>query len=794
LDLRHLLRALRAAREGDFSVRLSSDLAGAEGKIAGVFNDIMLNNQRMAGELKRMRDVAGRNGKITKRAHFESQRRQVQLQRTNRELAEKARQLAAQNAEVERKNQEIEQARRAVEEKATELALTSKYKSEFLANMSHELRTPLNTILILGQQLQDNPQGNLSPKQVEYAKTIHSAGTDLLNLISDILDLSKIESGTVAIVAEEVALASIRDTVERNFRHVADTPNLEFVVSLDPHLPRQLITDVTRLLQILTNLLSNAFKFTGQGRVTFSVRAALEGWSADHPALRRAPAVLAFEVADTGIGIPPEKQEIIFEAFQQADAGTSRKYGGTGLGLAISRELANLLGGEIKLHSIPGEGSKFTLYLPQTYSGPSVAPEAESRAAARKGLPDASSETVLDDRGNIQPGDSILLIVEADAHFARVLLEVARNKGFKGLVAMRGSVALSLAREFKPTAITLAIFLQDMLGWTVLSNLKQDPATRHIPVQIITVEEERQHGLERGAFGYLTKPVTTETIEGALTRIQRFTQRRTRQLLVVEDDETERAGIIELLAHQDVEISSAATAAQAWELINDRSFDCVVLEPRLPDMSGFDLMARIEAEASLREMPVLVLTGKELSEEEEERLRKIARSLIIKSVQSPERLLDETVLFLHRIVTDLPPEKQRILERLHHTDEVLAQKKVLIVDDDVRSIFALTGLLERHGMEVLSACNGPQAIHLLEKTPDIALVLMDIMMPEMDGYETMRVIRGNPRHKRLPMIAFTAKTMKGDRKKCLDAGASDNIAKPLNTDQLVSLMHVWLHR
>jgi HAMP domain-containing protein/CheY-like chemotaxis protein/signal transduction histidine kinase len=724
----------------------------------------------------------------------ELQTRQIELQRTNEELAEKARQLAEQNAEVERKNQEIEQARRAVEEKASELALTSKYKSEFLANMSHELRTPLNSILILGQQLLDNPQGNLTGKQVEYAKTIHSAGTDLLNLISDILDLSKIESGTVTIEAEEVSFASVRDTVDRNFRHVADTRNLGFVLSLDPHLSRQLITDAKRLFQILKNLLSNAFKFTSQGRVTFNVRIAQQGWSADHPVLKRAPAVLAFEVTDTGIGIPPEKQKIIFEAFQQADAGTSRKYGGTGLGLAISRELANLLGGEIKLTSVLGEGSTFTLYLPQTYAGPSIARPADSEAPAMKVLPTASTETVLDDRDNIDEGDTVLLIVEDDPHYARVLLGLARDKGFKGLVAMRGSVALALAREFKPTAISLDIFLPDMLGWTVLSHLKQDPATRHIPVQIITMEEERQHGLERGAFAYLNKPVTTEGLEAALTRIQEFTKPRTKQLLVVDDDPAERSGIIELLSHQDVEITSVGTGNEAWQLMHDRSFDCAVLDLRLPDISGFDLLSKIESEPALRELPIVVFTGKELTPDEEIQLHKIAKSIIIKGVQSPERLLDETALFLHRIVTDLPPNKQRMLERLHQTDEALANKKVLVVDDDVRNIFALTGLLERHSMHVLSASNGREAISLLEQTPDISLVLMDIMMPEMDGYETMQVIRGNPKHKLLPMIALTAKAMKGDREKCLEAGASDYIAKPVNSEQLVSLMRVWLHR
>ena len=406
----------------------------------------------------------------------ELQTRQIELQRTNQELAEKARQLAEQNAEVERKNAEIEQARRAVEEKAAELALTSKYKSEFLANMSHELRTPLNSILILGQQLVDNPTGNLTAKQVEYARTIHSAGTDLLNLISDILDLSKIESGTVTVEAEEITLASVRDTVERNFRHVADSRNLGFIITADTSLPRSVITDAKRLQQILKNLLSNAFKFTSHGKVSFALSVAKSGWTPNHPLLKRAPMVIAFEVNDTGIGIPPEKQKIIFEAFQQADAGTSRKYGGTGLGLAICRELANLLGGEIRLGSTPDQGSTFTLYLPQTYAGPTAHKQLKAIEQAHvQVLPSPSVEEVPDDRDTIKEGDAVLLIVEDDPHYARVLLGLVRDKGFKGVVAMRGNLALSMARQFKPTAITLDIFLPDMLGWTVLSHLKQDP-------------------------------------------------------------------------------------------------------------------------------------------------------------------------------------------------------------------------------------------------------------------------------------------------------------------------------
>jgi CheY-like chemotaxis protein len=575
---------------------------------------------------------------------------------------------------------------------------------------------------------------------------------------------------------------------------VAETRALGFLISADPMLPRNLTTDSKRLLQVLKNLLSNAFKFTSQGHVSFSITVATSGWTPDHPLLRRAPLVVAFQVTDTGIGIPPEKQRIIFEAFQQADAGTSRKYGGTGLGLAISRELASLLGGEIRLVSRLSEGSSFTLYLPQSYIGPTVVKTTEPAHAMVKVLPSPTIEVIPDDRDQVRPQDATLLIIEDDPHYARVLLGLARDRGFKGIVAMRGNLALSLAREFTPTAITLDIFLPDMLGWTVLSHLKKDPATRHIPVQIVTIEEERHHGLERGAFSYVHKTVTPEELGSAFERMHEFTKRQKKRLLVVDDDEVERNSIVELLGHEDVEIKTVGRGSEAWEAINDQAFDCVVLDLRLPDISGFELLEKVQAEPTLHELPIVVFTGKELSLDEEVKLRKIAKSIIIKGVQSPERLLDETALFLHRVTTNLPVEKQRMLERLHDTDEALISRKVLVVDDDVRNIFALTGLLERHGMQVVSATNGREAINLLNDSPDVAFVLMDIMMPEMDGYETIRVIRKNSQHKLLPIVALTAKAMKGDREKCLEAGASDYIAKPVNTEQLLSLMRVWLHR
>jgi len=733
----------------------------------------------------------------------ELQTQQKELQQTNEQLALKAQQLAEQNVEVERKNREIEQARRALEEKAKELALTSKYKSEFLANMSHELRTPLNSILVLGQQLADNPDGNLTPKQVEFSRTIHGAGTDLLNLISDILDLSKIESGTVSVEADEVFFSSLLDTVARPFRHEAENRHLVFEVSSDPQLGRSLVTDSKRLQQVLKNLLSNAFKFTEQGSVRLAVSVAGNGWSEDHPVLSKAASVIAFEVADTGIGIPTEKQRIIFEAFQQADAGTSRKYGGTGLGLAISRELASLLGGEIQLRSTPGQGSSFTLYLPQTYAGPSSGAAARERKPSTPVSPlqlsavnvtEQTLESVPDDRSNIQPEDPVLLIVEDDPHYARLLCDLAHDKGFKVLAANHGMEALALAREYHPTAVSLDVFLPDMLGWTVLNHLKQDPTIRHIPVQMLTLDEDRQQGLARGAFSFITKPTTPEGLTSALNKIKEYSSPRRKRLLIVEDNQAEQLTIQALLGDDDVDISVAATGSDALEALNRETFDCMVLDLRLPDMSGFEILECIRDTSALSELPVVVFTGKELSPEEDARLHTLARSVVVKGVESPERLLDETALFLHRVVANLPPEKQKMLDRLHRSDEALVGRKVLVVDDDVRNIFALSSVLERRGMTVLSAGTGREAIKMLESTPDIAIVLMDIMMPEMDGYETMQVIRENSSFRRLPIVALTAKAMKGDREKCLEAGASEYLAKPVNTDQLLSALRMWLHR
>ncbi|MCA1454056.1 HAMP domain-containing protein [Bradyrhizobium sp. BRP22] len=733
----------------------------------------------------------------------ELQTQQRELQQTNEQLELKAQQLAERNVEVERKNQEIEQARRALEEKASELALTSKYKSEFLANMSHELRTPLNSILILGHQLSENPDGNLSPKQVEFARTIHGAGTDLLNLISDILDLSKIESGTVTVDAEEILTSSLLETVGRPFRHEAENRHLLFSIEVDETLSRSMVTDSKRLQQVLKNLLSNAFKFTAEGGVKLTVSAAVGGWSAEHPILNTAPAVVAFEVSDTGIGIPLDKQKLIFEAFQQADAGTSRKYGGTGLGLAISRELASLLGGEIHLRSAPGRGSTFTLYLPLKYSGPSGAlrvppalPLSQGGAPALQApaTQERVAAEVLDDRLDLEPGDMILLIVEDDPHYARVLVDLARDKGFKVLVANHGAEALDLAKQFQPTAVSLDVFLPDMLGWTVLSQLKHNPLTRHIPVQVITLDEDRQHALARGAFSFVNKPTTTEGVSAALAQIKEYARPRRKRLLIVEDNPAEQLSIKELLDHKDVEIVTAGTGAGALSTLRSNPCDCVVLDLRLPDMSGFEVLDEIRKDESLANVPIVVFTGRELSAEEDAELHTMARSIVVKGVESPERLLDETSLFLHRVITELPIEKQRMLEKLNSSDEDLIGKTALLVDDDARNIFALSSVLERRGMKVLTATTGHEAIALVESNPKIAIVLMDIMMPQMDGYQTIGVIRQNATLARLPIIALTAKAMKGDREKCLEAGASDYLAKPVNTEQLLLAIRMWLHR
>ncbi|MEH2063730.1 MAG: response regulator [Nostoc sp.] len=729
-----------------------------------------------------------------------------ELQQLNEELEEKAELLEAQNQEVARKNQEVELARQSLEEKAEQLELSSKYKSEFLANMSHELRTPLNSLLILARLLADNSLSNLTDKQVEYSRTIYSAGTDLLELINDILDLAKIESGTMSLDIEQIAFADLETSLEQTFRQVAHNKEVSFTIELDEKLPPTIYNDSKRLQQVLKNLLTNAFKFTEQGSVKLQIA------EVDN-------SMIAFAVSDTGIGIAAEKQKVIFEAFQQADGTTSRKYGGTGLGLSISRELAQLLGGRIELVSEPGQGSTFTLFLPRrqekngenTLTTPSLdtsirpAPTIRevSIVESRPTIVDTSSSVkplttfsneIPDDREIIQPGDRTLLIIEDDDKFARILLDMAREQGFKAIVALQSKQGLALAQQFKPNAIMLDIYMPEMDGWTVLDRLKHQPDTRHIPVHILSVDERKQRGLQLGAITYLQKPVSPEALTQVLTEIKGFIERQVKNLLIVEDDPVQAQSIIELIGNGDVHSTAVGTGAEALSILRSHHFDCMVLDLGLPDMTGFTLIEQIKLEPRLLKLPIIVYTGKELSRQEETQLRGLAETIIIKNVRSPERLLDETALFLHRVQANLPPPKRQMLEQLHQTDPVLANRKILIVDDDLRNIFALTSFLESYQMQVLFAENGRDGIETLQANPEINVVLMDIMMPEMDGYETTRAIRLQQQFRSLPIIALTAKAMPGDKEKCIQAGASDYITKPVDPEQLLSLLRVWLYR
>jgi len=735
------------------------------------------------------------------------QQQQEELQQTNEELEEKAQLLEEQNRRIEQKNVEIEEARLAIEEKADQLAVSSKYKSEFLANMSHELRTPLNSLLILAKLLAENTDGNLSDKQIEFSRTIYTAGSDLLGLINDILDLSKVEAGKMDVLITEVSLSEIRDYVERTFKPICEEKSLEFAVDIHgANVPPTIVTDEQRLQQILKNLLSNACKFTDLGGVTLRVELVEHRAHLQHPTLQQAEAVLAFEVIDTGIGIAEEKLKLIFEAFQQADGTTSRRYGGTGLGLSISREIARLLGGEIQVRSTVGEGSTFTLYLPATYSEPPKASEdmEEMLPALLRTGEEIELELdpalllpteVGDDRDTLEEGDRVVLIVEDDPDFARTVLEVARTRDFKGIVALRGDAGLALAREYKPDAIVLDVQLPVMDGMTVLDHLKRHPDTRHIPVHIVTAADDgRQTALRAGAVAFLQKPVEMEALERSFGEITTFIERGVKNLLVVDDDETQRQTIIDLLGDgEDVQVTAVGSSEEALEALERERFDCMVLDLKLPQMQGFQLLEKVKTDERFRTLPVIIYTGKDLTRREETKLRRYAETIIVKDVRSPERLLDETSLFLHRVESRLPPEKRKILQHLHSADAVFEGKKVLIVDDDVRNVFALASVLESRGMDVLYAETGEEGLRLLDENPGVDLVLMDIMMPELDGYETIKVIRDDGRFAKLPIISLTAKAMKGDREKSITAGASDYITKPVDTDQLLSLLRVWLY-
>jgi hypothetical protein len=641
---------------------------------------------------------------------------------------------------------------------------------------------------------------------MEFAKTIYNAGSDLLDLINDILDLSKVEAGKMDVNPQPVSPAAIADYVERNFRPVADQSSVEFGVEVLGDLPATLVTDEQRLQQILKNLLSNAFKFTEGGSVALKITAAPEGTRFNEETLRSAEDVVLFSVADTGIGISDDKLKLIFEAFQQADGTTSRRYGGTGLGLSISREIARLLGGEIHVTSEPGVGSTFALFLPARAPQHLLEQEPVEEPRRRQAPPVFDPNVLLsidpavdDDRTSIGVGDRVVLIVEDDADFASTELAMARERGFKGIVAVRGDEGLALAHEYRPDAIILDMRLPVQDGWQVLDHLKRHPETRHIPVHIVSGGVDNggvQQALRAGAVAVLEKPVEPSRLDATYGKILDFVERGTRNLLVVDDDADQRNAIVDLIGGgEDVAITAVGSSEEALEVLeSDTQFDCMVLDLKLPKMSGFQLLEKVKTDERFRWLPVIVYTGRDLTRREETRLKKYAETVIVKDVRSPERLLDETALFLHRVEARLPAEKRRMLEQLHSAEDVFHGKRVLIADDDMRNVFALAAVLERHGMEVQFAENGNEAIAVLEAYPEIDLVLMDIMMPELDGYEAMRRIREMPEHSKLPMISLTAKAMKGDRERSIASGASDYITKPVDTEQLLSLMRVWLYR
>ncbi|HSV51283.1 MAG TPA: response regulator, partial [Burkholderiaceae bacterium] len=749
----------------------------------------------------------------------ELQSRQEELQQTNEELQEKARLLAHQNQEVERKNQEVEQARQALEEKAEQLSLTSKYKSEFLANMSHELRTPLNSLLILSDQLGKNSDGNLTTRQIEFARTIHSSGNDLLALINDILDLSKIESGTVAVDVGEIALGELKTYVERTFRHVAESKTLEFSIRIDDGLPKGLSTDLKRLQQILKNLLSNAFKFTHQGHVKLMIEEKYGGWSSDNETLNRAQRVVSFSVADTGIGISADKQQIIFEAFQQADGSTSRKYGGTGLGLAISRELSRLLGGEIRLESLPGKGSTFVLYLPIAYVQPRnlrkpaqataemqagasawLQTAIKTRAGGLRAEPGADADMAAaivdvqahDDRGSIASSDRVLLIVENDLAFANFLLETARRKGWKGLVTPHGAEALTLAKQYTPSAITLDMFLPDMEGWRVMARLKHDLSARHIPVCVISTDDSRERALKSGAIEFVAKPIQSGSVlEGVLGQLQGYLERMGSSVLSICASDDRALQIATLLGGEGVGVVRVAGKDEALAHLARAHFDCIVIDGVPDSATAGEFDAALLARGAGGHVPMVCYApsdkpGTDIA-------HAVREQLVLHSVQTLPALFDRVQAVLHRSFEELPEDKRRLIEELHFATGALTNRKALIVDDDMRNIFALASVLEEHGMRQVWADNGRDAIQMVQSDPSIDIVLMDIMMPEMDGMETMKQIRMLPEGKTLPMIAVTAKAMKGDREKCIEAGAWDYLSKPVNTQELFSTLRAWLH-
>ncbi len=776
-------------------------------------------------ELRVTNEELGEQTRILKESEASLQAQQEELRVTNEELQERTEALAKQKLALRNKTLELIRTQKDVEKKAKDLEMSSKYKSEFLANMSHELRTPLNSILILSQLFGKNKDGNLTEKQIESARAIYTSGSELLNLINEILDLSKVEAGKVELVIEQTSIAATIDNLKRVFQDIAIEKDVPFEISVAEDVPATLQTDPQRFQQILRNLLSNAFKFTQKGKVSLTVSrppAALltEGhWQGNE--------TLAFAVQDEGIGIPVARQHEIFEAFQQVDGSTSRTYGGTGLGLSISKELTRLLGGRIFLESSEGVGSTFTIVLPER--GPVAGLQAEYGQVAEGGTAEHAAQghkppisdrldpappgmttgsaapapiipslepptgSVHDDRKNIGPEDQSLLIIEDDRKFAEILRDFARERGFKCIVAENGETGLYLADYYRPNAIILDIGLPGISGWVVMERLKENPALRHIPVHFMSASDSSRDAMRMGAIGFLTKPVSLDKIEEAFGRIETLLSKSVRRLLVVEDDSIQRESIRQLIGGSDIETTTVATGQEAFAELSRGGYDCMILDLGLSDMSGFELLEKIRSDRSCTAVPVIVYTGRDLSLEEEEELREYTESIIIKGVKSPERLLDESALFLHRVEAEMPAEKQRMLKLVHDKEAVLEGKTVLLVDDDMRNVFALSSVLEEKGLNIIVARNGLESLQKLGEIKEISLVLMDIMMPLMDGYEAMREIRKDARLKKLPIIALTAKAMMGDRNKCIEAGANDYLAKPVDIEKLLSMLRVWLY-
>ncbi|TJZ72030.1 response regulator [Chitiniphilus eburneus] len=757
--------------------------------------------QTQQEELKTANEELEEQSRALRETQARLENQQAELERSNEQLEEQSLRLQQQKDFLNERNSALNEAHHLLEERARELQRASQYKSEFLANMSHELRTPLNSALIFAKLLGDNPAGNLSDEQVRFANMIHAAGSDLLNLINDILDLSKVEAGMLDVYAEPVPLKRICQSMHGNFETLAADKGVAFDCEIDPALGETIDTDARRLEQILKNLLSNAFKFTHEGRVRLHI--------APHGD------AIAFAVEDSGIGIAPEQQDVIFEAFRQADGTTNRKYGGTGLGLSISRDLARLLGGRLEVNSSPAVGSTFTLILPRTMpqqDTPDAAPAPLPPTPAPVARPVAHAPTpalsvaapaiehpadaarLPDDRAALPAQGRVMLVIEDDERFAGILYQLAHERHFACLIATTAAEGVALARQYVPDAILLDLKLPDQSGMTVLETLKEDPRTRHIPTHIVSSVDRSDAALYMGAVGYLLKPAEHEQLQGVFERLESRLAQKIKHVLLVEDDPMQRESIERLIAEKDVEITGVASAEEALQLLRDRVFDCMVIDLTLPDMHGAELLERMASDHLYSFPPVIVYTGRTLSRDEEAALRRYSHSIIIKGARSPERLLDEVTLFLHQVETDLPPERQKMLKAARNRDRAFEGSTILVVDDDVRNIFALTSALEMKGAHVAVARNGVEALSRLDERSDIDLVLMDIMMPEMDGYQAMGEIRRQERFKDLPIIAVTAKAMRDDQERCIEAGANDYLAKPIDLDALVSLVRVWISK